>query len=110
MGLGQGVQPAFAHRRQGDPHHAVVPAVGEAADEPGLHGAIDQLDGAVVAEQEVGRDVADARCRSVASDRQEELVLGRREPDLMSLVLAPVKEPAQAVAELQESLEVTVRK
>jgi CBS domain-containing protein len=50
----------------------------------------------VVPEQEMLGDVADGR-RSVrmAADGQQELVLGRRDPGVEGLLLAPVHEPSQ---------------
>src|SRR5215212_1670844 len=62
-----------------DPHDPVVSGIGAAADEATLLGAVYQLHGAVVAEQEVVCDLADGGRRAVAADGQQELVLGRRE-------------------------------
>jgi hypothetical protein len=44
----------------------------------------------------------------MTADRQQQLVLGGGEPDRLRLDLAPVEEPAQAVAEGQQPDEVVV--
>ena len=72
---------------------------------------MDQSDGAVVAEQEVGGHVADRRPArvGVAPDRQQELVLSRRQVGGRGLLLTPVQEQTQAGSQLQEPLVVRIR-
>jgi hypothetical protein len=70
--------------------------------------AVNELNGAVMAEQQVASQVTD-RGRQLAwmsLDRDQELVLHVREPGQLGLVLAPPLEPAQAGAERQQMLEV----
>ena len=64
----------------------------------------------MVAHEERLRDLADRRAVPVAmpADREQQLVLHRSEPDRGRLLLAPAQEPAEADAELEEQLVVTI--
>ena len=87
-------------------------AVGSTPDQAGGFGPVDELDGAVVPEQEDVGDVADRRpARSrLTADGEQQLVLRRGETDRRGLFLAPVQEAAQAGPELEETLVVSVGK
>ena len=70
--------------------------------------AIDQADRAVVPQEQRCGDVADRRTlrgvRSgvVAADRQQQLVLSRRNPERRGLLFAPLQESAQGGPESEE--------
>jgi CBS domain-containing protein len=90
------------------PDHPRVLDVGAAPDEPGHRGAVDQLDRAVVAQQQVVGEVADGR-RGVTGmpfDGDQQLMLDVGQADRLGLFLAPVLEPAQVHPEREEVLEV----
>ena len=93
------------------PDDPLVLGVAAAGDQARLLGPVDQADGAVVAEQEVVGHLADRRPArvGVAPDGQQELVLGRRQPGCLGLLLAPAQEAAQAGPERQQVLVVGVR-
>lgn len=61
-----------------DPDDPVVGGIGDALNEPVLRCAIDQPDGAVVAQEKVGREVGDRRAPRVrvAGDGEQQLVTG----------------------------------
>jgi hypothetical protein len=101
-------EPALTLAGQRQADDPLILGVGEALDEAEALGAIDELDHAVVAQEEVVGDVADRRRSAMTSNRQEQLVLRPREADGLRLVLAPVEEPAEPVAEGQEALEVVI--
>lgn len=83
-------------------HGAEVVGVLAAGEQSGLRCAIDQPDRAVVAQQEVGGNIAERRPARVgmAPNREQELVLSRCEAGRLRLPLAPTQEPAQAGAQL----------
>lgn len=94
----------------GEPHANDPPVV--AVDVP-LHdacrfGAIDQLDDAVVPQQQVAGDVRHAGGPAVPANGEEHLVLRRRDAGPARLVVAPPEEPTEAVAELEEPFEVGI--
>lgn len=66
--------------------------------------AIDQLDHAVVPQEQVIGDVADRRTMRmlVTADREQELMLRRGQSSSRRLIRAPTQEPSQAVAEPEE--------
>jgi len=82
MASGQGCEDPRALRRQPDPHHPVVFGIPLAAHEARRLGAVHELDGTVVLQEQVAGHLADGRRvrLRVTPYRQEELVLGRREP------------------------------
>jgi hypothetical protein len=108
MGLGECLDPRRAGTREAHTHHAVVVGIGYSFDEPGRCSAVDELDDAVVAQQQVTGDFPDRRRRALTADREQELVLGPGEPDRLGLILAPPLEPSQAVAKGEQSGEVCV--
>ena len=95
----------------GEANHSMVGGVTRAAEVAGLHGAIDEAGRAVVAEQQSLGNVADRRgLRSgVSPDREEELVLRGCESFAFGFFLAPVQEPPQLGAELEQSSVVRIR-
>jgi len=108
MCVGQCDELLLAAGRQAQAHEPVVVAIGDTFDEPGAFGAVDQLDDAVMPEQEMCGDLADGWRITVAADGEEQLVLRAGDADPVGLVLAPAEEPAQPVAKRQEALEVRV--
>src|SRR5579871_941504 len=101
---GEPPEHGVAVRRRPHAHQPTVGGVGHAAHETGGDGAVDQLDDAVVAEQEVLREVADGRPATVIvpAHGQEELVLGARKAGGGGLLLTPSLEAPQPGPELQE--------
>lgn len=97
-------------RRQAEPHHPMVVAVGPASNEPGRLGAINQADCAVMSDEERFCDLADGGPgpMSGTANREQELMLHGAEPGRSGLFFTPVKEPSQADPELEEPFEVFV--
>ncbi len=110
--LAQLVEAPAAQRGQAQPDDPLVAPIGSTADQPGGFGSVDELDGAVVLEQEYLGDVSNGRPAPVlpAPNREQELVLRRGEPDRRGLFFAPVQEAAEAGAELEEPPVVNVGK
>jgi len=89
----QSGQAPFAIGAQPQPHDAVIVVVGDLLDQSRSESTSDEFDRAVVAEEQMSGDVADRRClgrrgpavagfgAAVASDREQQLVLGRGQPD-----------------------------
>jgi hypothetical protein len=77
VGLGELLELGGLNRGERDVHDALVRCVGVAFDQAVSGGAIDQLDGAVVAQHQVVGQIADRRTRWVgmAADREQQLVL-----------------------------------
>ncbi len=75
-------------------HDAMVLGVATADDQTGLVGTVHQLDGAVMAQEQVVRHLADGRAAwvVVTANGEEELVLARREPCGPGLLLTPTQE------------------
>src|SRR5262245_41634777 len=80
-------QAAAAPRREAEPDDAPIVRVDLALDEPGAFGPVDELDGAVVAEQQMFRDVTDRRIARMAADGEQQLVLRRGQPGRLGLLL-----------------------
>jgi hypothetical protein len=110
VGSGQGLDPPRAQVGELESHDSLVMLVIDALHQSSADGAVDELDDAVVPEQEVLGDFPDRRRRAMPADREQELVLGAGEPDGLGLRFAPVLEPAQPVAEIQQPAEVLVTK
>jgi hypothetical protein len=112
VSFAQLVQAPAAERGQAQADDALVVPVGSTADQPRGFGPVDEFDGAVVAEQECLGDVSDRRPIPIrlTPNREQQLVLGRSEPDGHGLLLAPVQEPTQARTELEKTLVVGVGK
>src|SRR2546421_7074500 len=81
VGGGEALQAAGAESGQVQTHDSVVFLVGVSLDQAGPLCTIDKLHGAVVTGQEMLGNVAHGGCAGlVASDGEQELMLGRREP------------------------------
>jgi hypothetical protein len=98
---GQPGQALSAVGGEADPDEAAGVVIAPSLHQPGRLGAVDQLDGAVMTEQQVAGQVADGRAApsAVAFDCQQQLMLGRSQADVARLSLGPVLEAAQASAE-----------
>jgi hypothetical protein len=94
-----------AKRREPQAHPAVVDRVGIPIDQTRFDRAVDEPDRAVVPEQQRIGKVANRGSFSVrmASNRQQQLVLCRRDADGLRLLLAPPKKLAQPGSEIEES-------
>jgi hypothetical protein len=110
MSVREPVEKATAGGREGEADHAAVVRVDEALHEAGDLGPIDQLDGAVVAQEEVVGDVADGGRvgPGMAADGEQQLVLLGGEPDGGRLLTTPVQELAQCRAEGEQPLVIAV--
>ena len=102
VGGGERGQAGGTGCREADVHDTVIAGVRLPADETRSLGAVDELDGGVVPREEVAGQVPDGGVAGMAADGQEQLVLGRGEAGGPGLLLAPVQEPAQPVAEAEE--------
>jgi hypothetical protein len=98
--------------REVQPHEPVIVVVDSAPNEPCGFGPIDEPNGAVMSKQQRLGHIADRRAARLptSTDRQEELMLGRRQPYCNGLFLAPVQEATQTGAELEEALIVALGK
>ncbi len=76
----------------------MVAGVGVPVDEPGIHRAVDETDGAVVTEQQRGCHIADCRCfvAWMSADREQELVVRGRDADGRCLLFAPMEKLAKS--------------
>ena len=94
-----------AEWREPQAHDPMVDRVGVPVDETGLDRAVDEPDHAVVPEQQRIGNVADRRSFAVrmASDREQQLVLRRRDADGRRLLFAPPKKLAQPGSEVEQS-------
>src|SRR4051794_3041356 len=109
--LGELLDPLLAERRQPQPHDARVVIVTVALDETAGLRAVDELDGAVMPEQQVRRQLADRRAAVVVVtlDREQQLVLRMGQTDGSRLGLAPAVEASQRRAERQQRRIVELR-
>lgn len=98
--------------REAQPHEPVIVVVDSASNETCGFGPIDEPNGAVMSKQQRLGDLADRRAARLptSTDRQEELMLGRRQPGRNGLLLAPVHEPTQARSEQHQAFVVAVGK
>ncbi len=103
MACAELAEPTPTQRGQPEPDDPLVVGVGRPPHQSGVLGPIDQPNGAVVPEQQGLRHVTDrgAAPVPVPTDREQELMLRRREADGHGLLLAPVQEAAQAYPELE---------
>lgn len=108
VGLSQPVELGDPGRGQGDPHNASADWVGIALDQSVPRGTVYQPTSAVVPQDEVVGELADRRPGGiwVASDREQQLVLGAREADPLGLLLAPAQKAPQSRAQLEQMLEI----
>lgn len=90
--------------REAEAHDALVLLVDDALDEPGRRGPVDQLHGAVVAQQQVVGHLTDGRITRMAPYREQELVVRRRETGAARLFLAPPGEAPKAVPHREQAL------
>ena len=108
--VGQCIQALAAVRGELQAYDAVVPGVAHPLDQPGRVSPVHESDRAVVAEEEVVGHLPDGRTApvGVATDGEQQLVLGRREAGGLRLLVAPAKETSQAGAQCQKVLVVGV--
>lgn len=81
---------------------AVVGRIEIPTHEPAGLGSVDELHGRVMTQEQVTGEVADRRVVTMTSDREEELVLGRRETGRLGLLLAPPQEAAKPISKVEE--------
>jgi hypothetical protein len=95
----------------GEAYDAMVVGITGAAEVAGLDRAVDQAGCAVVSQHQRLGNIADGRCvrAGVPADGEEELMLRGSEPFTLGLLFAPVEEPPQLRAELEQSSVVRVR-
>jgi hypothetical protein len=105
-------EPPSAEWREVQPHHPVIVLVDAAPDQTGGFGPIDEPNRAVMAKQQRLGHLPDRRAARLptSTDRQEELMLRRRQPCRDGLLLAPVQEATEARSELEEALIIAVGK
>ena len=105
-------EPASCERSEAKAHRAMVVAVGLTADEARDLSSIDESDGAVMTQEQRIGDLSDGRPPgvAVASDREQELVLRRSEPNGDGLFFAPAEELPELGAELKEEFVVGIRR
>jgi hypothetical protein len=106
----EGVELARALAGEVQADHALVVGVGLASHQSGGLGAVDQFDGAVVAQQQVVGNVADRGSPTigVAADGEQELMLPRGQAGCLGLLFAPSQEAAQSGTEAEKPLVVVV--
>src|SRR5205823_4587923 len=92
-------------RRESEPHDTLVVGIPRSFDQARGNGAVNQLHRAVVPEQQVTGGLADGGTSGifVATDGEQELMLGRSEPHRGRLIPTPSQESSEAGAELQET-------
>ena len=97
---------------QDDVLAAVIHRIGPAADEAGRVGAIDQLDNGVMAKlQRVGELTYDGRLIAFApANREEKLVLCRREPGVAGRLFGKALKHPERVTEAGECLVLAIGK
>jgi hypothetical protein len=106
VGRGESPEALLAVGGKADPDHAAIILIGSAPHQARGLGAVNELDRAVMAQQEIVRYVADGRrlATRVTFDRQQQLVLRGREASLDCLFLAPAEELPQAGPEREQAL------
>ena len=100
----QAGEPPIPHGGQAQPDRALVLWIRPSPNQPRRLGPVHELHHAVVAQQQVVRDVSDRGPPTirVTPHREEELVLRRREPEARGLLLAPPEEPPKPIAEIEQ--------
>lgn len=90
--------------REREPNDAMLVRVGSPLHERRCLGSIDELNHAVMAQQQQLGDLADRRSlrASVPADREQQLVLCRGQPRGFRLLFAPLQEAAQTRSQLQQ--------
>jgi hypothetical protein len=86
-------------------HHPMVIVVSSPSDQTRRVSTVDEPDSAVVQKEQVISDLANSRATRIAVSpyRQQQLMLGRREPRSTSLALAPTLEMAKPGPQGQQS-------
>src|SRR5205823_7775074 len=105
MELDEQLEPGHARRRESEPHDTLVVGIPRSFDQARGNGAVNQLHRTVVPEQQVTGSLADGGTSGVfvATDGEQQLMLGRSEPHRGRLILTPSQESSEAGAELQET-------
>lgn len=99
---GQSIEHTPAGRGQLQAHDSAIINVVGSLHEAGVLGSIDELDEAVMLQQQRRSDVTDGRGRTparVAADGEHQLVLLRGDPFRGCLLIAPVEKTPQGGAE-----------
>jgi hypothetical protein len=110
MTLTELAQPARAGCGEPQPNDTLIVGIGTPRDESGRHRAVHETDRAVMAQQQRLGDVTDrgiVRTR-VTTDREQQLMLRRRQVDFGRLFFAPAQEAADTGAPFEEPLIVGV--
>ena len=94
MSAGDRSEASCPGSREAKANDAMVATVRLSTDETGELGAVDELDNAVVAQEHMVGDVPDSGVTAVSADREQQLILGRRDPGVDRLLFAPVQELA----------------
>jgi hypothetical protein len=104
------LQGGAASAAEREPDDTTVRWVLHAGQETGRPGPLDQLDRAVVSQQERVRDITDRRARfpRMASDGEQELMLRGSQSDDPRLLFAPVQEAPKPGPEIQQAAIVVV--
>lgn len=98
--FGKTVQEAVPRAGGGDAHLPAVACVLCPRDQSGGFGAVDELTRRMVAQHQVFGDLPDRWRTPAAADREQKLVLHRRQPDALGRLLTPSQEPAERLSEL----------
>ncbi len=104
MSCSQHPQLCFAGIGEAHPHHSLIVLVGDPLDQAPFGRSIDELDGTVVSQREVLGDIADADRTAMAADREQQLVMRRRETSRLCSILTPSKELPESVPKLEQRL------
>ena len=75
MRAGEGLDSLGTDMREPQADDTLIIAIAHPLYEPGAHCSVDEFDSTVVAQQQVFGDFANRRCRTVAANRQQELML-----------------------------------
>jgi hypothetical protein len=111
MELRQSLQVFFALDGQPHSHGSLIVDIGPPYYQAGPFAPIDQLDGAVVADEKVGGHVAHRWPLGVmmAAQDEQQLMLAGGEAHRLRLVGAPTEEAPQAVSKPEQLLVLAVR-
>ncbi len=110
MESGELFQRVGALVRESQPDHASILGILDPLDQAQRTYPLRELDRAVVLQQQIPGNVTDRRSAGiiVAADGQQKLVMSRRQPDDLGLLLAPVQVLAQTRPQPQETLVIRV--
>ena len=104
MSCGQHPQLCFAGIGEAHPHHSLIVLVRDPLDQTPFGRSVDELDGTVVSQHEVFGDIADADRTAMTADREQQLVMRRRQTSRLRLILAPPEELPETVPKLEQRL------